>query len=142
MKKNILVFVALVIISFQGMAQDKAVLQKDLPKSITTYTQSHFPNQKIIQSEKDMDGLSFTYELVLDNATKLEFSNKGAIIEVKSKSKLPDSVIPAKLLEYVKANYPNNYITEWKMQRNKQEIELDNKLELEFNKNGDFLRID
>jgi hypothetical protein len=41
-------------------------------------------------------------------------------------------------LSYVGIHYPNNYITGWKLKKYRQQIELDNKLELRFDNNGNF----
>lgn len=69
-------------------------------------------------------------------------TQKEQVKEINGKSKLPDSVIPTKILSYVKSNYPNNYITEWESGRRKQQVELNNDLSLDFNHSGVFLRID
>ena len=40
------------------------------------------------------------------------------------------------------ANYPDNFITDWELDDKKQKVKLDNGLELEFNKEGNFLKLD
>ncbi|NLW30122.1 MAG: hypothetical protein GXY77_01545 [Fibrobacter sp.] len=72
----------------------------------------------------------------------LEFNRKNEIIDIDGVSQLPNSVIPEKILQYVTTNYPTNFITDWELDGKNQQIELDNGLDLEFNMNGDFLRID
>lgn len=88
--------------------------------------------------------MAIEYEVKLDNAIELEFNSKNQVKEIKSRSgiKLPDSVIPPSILSYVKANYRQNSIVEWELKKKKQEIELENGIELEFDLNGKFLRID
>ena len=63
-------------------------------------------------------------------------------IDIEGISKLPDSVIPSKIREYVVANYPQNHIIGWEIDGRNQQVELDNDLDLEFTMNGDFIRID
>jgi hypothetical protein len=57
-------------------------------------------------------------------------------------TKIPDSVVPLKVLEYVQANYKEHFITEWKKSKTTQEIKLSNRKELVFNLSGTFLRVD
>ena len=52
------------------------------------------------------------------------------------------SVISIKIFEYVKVNYPNNFITGWEMDEGKQEVELNNSVDLEFDMNNVFLQND
>jgi hypothetical protein len=89
-----------------------------------------------------MEGVSKQYEIILSEGIELKFNNKYNIIEIDGKSKLPNSVVPEKIREYVATNYPNNVITEWKIDGKNQQIGLDNDLDLEFKMNGNFIRID
>ncbi|MDT4872912.1 putative beta-lactamase-inhibitor-like, PepSY-like [compost metagenome] len=80
--------------------------------------------------------------MILEGNITLEFNKKHQVTSIESRNALPDSVIPEKILSYIKATYPDNHILQWELDDNRQQVELDNKLELEFNKAGDFLRID
>lgn len=80
--------------------------------------------------------------MIIEGNFKLEFNKKKEIESIDGVTQLPDSVIPAKILNYVQTNYASNFITDWDLDRNDQQVELDNGLELKFNKSGDFLRID
>lgn len=80
--------------------------------------------------------------MILEGSISLEFNRKNEIVEINSISKLPDSVVPEKIRQYVSANYPDNIIIGWERDDRNQQVELNNRLELEFNMSGDFLRID
>lgn len=82
------------------------------------------------------------YEISLTDKVSLEFSPDYKIKEIKSKSKLPDEVIPIQILKYVHANYPNNVITDWELDDGNQQVELDNGIDLKFNLKGEFIRVD
>lgn len=140
--KIFLLSLAALALSGSVFAQETVITGKDIPAEITQYVTKYFPDQKILQVEKERDDLKISYEVILDNQTKLEFNNKKKITEIDGRSELPDGVIPARVLAYVKANYPNNHITDWEPKKRKQEVELNNDLSLEFTKAGDFLRID
>lgn len=136
--------IALLLAVFTLASCDKETLvqDNDLSKEIRTFISTHFPSNRIIQSVKDRDGLELTYDILLDGNIKLEFNKKNQIIDIESREKLPDSVIPAKILDYVSANYSGNFITGWEIDGRNQQVKLNNGLELEFNMDGDFLRID
>ncbi len=133
---------ALLTLSVFVFAQDRIISYSELPQQIQTYVKKHFPNNQVLQSEIDYEGLTKEYEIILSDNIKLEFNRKNKIKSIQAKSKLPDSVIPSKISEYVKSNYQNNFIVEWELDRTHQSVELDNKIELEFSLKGDFLRID
>lgn len=114
----------------------------DLPVEISTYLTIHFPKNTIVQVIKDLDGLTKTYDILLSENISLEFNRKKEVIAIDGVTQLPNSVIPEKILQYVNINYPTQFITDWELDIDNQQIELNNGLDLEFNKKGDFLRID
>jgi hypothetical protein len=91
---------------------------------------------------KDKDGFTKTYDVILEGGFSLEFDRKLEIIDIDGTGRLPDSVIPAKILDYVNQNYSGNYITDWEIDGKNQQVGLENELDLEFNRSGEFLRID
>ena len=140
MKKLLRIIV--VIAALTSCEKEKIVPAAELPNEITEYVSKHFPANTIIQSTEDKDGFTKTYDVLLDGNISLEFNRKKEIIDIESLSELPNSVIPTKIKSYVETNYPNNVIIGWGLDDKNQEVELDNGVGLEFNMNGDFLRID
>ncbi len=122
--------------------QESTISPDNLPSEIDSYISTHFPENSVLQAKKDKEGLKSTYEIRLSDNLYLEFDSKMNITDIDGNAKLPDSVIPKKILQYVTTNYPNNFITDWELDDRNQQIQLDSGLELEFNMNGDFLRID
>lgn len=140
MKK--LTFFSLLSVLFMACESQKVLADSEIPNSITSYINTHFPDKKILQTSKEREGLSKSYEVILEGNISLEFNKKFDITSIEAKTPLPDSVIPAKVLSYVKEQYPGASILEWEMDDRRQKIELDNRMELEFSKSGEFLRID
>lgn len=121
-------------------AKDKVISYSELPALVQTYIQQHFPQHQIQLITVDKEGLNKEYEIDMTDRTELKFiGNK--IIELKSNSQLPNSTIPQTILRYVEKNYPKNQIVNWDLERNFQEIELDNGIELKFSLLGDFIKI-
>ncbi len=131
-------------LSFVGFSQDKIVTYSEVPIQIQNYVKEHFPKNNVLQSKIDNEGLSKEFDLILSDNIELEFDRNNNIksIDSKSNTKLPKSVIPKKIWEYVEYNYPQNYIVEWDLDRKHQSVKLENGIELEFTLKGVFLRID
>jgi hypothetical protein len=123
---------------------EKVVDETKLPVNAHDYIEAHFPNARISQVVRDRDDLETSYDVILDNQVRLEFDKKGDCYSIESRrtEKLPDTVIPLKVLEYIQEHYPDAFITDWEKDKTDQEVRLSNNKELVFNLAGTFLRID
>lgn len=130
------------ISSLSLFSQDKIVPFSKVPTKIQTYIATHFPSNKVLQSQFDYNGLSKEYEIILSNNIILKFDRKDSIKEIESIQELPESVVPTKIYEYLQSNYPTNFVKKWELDNKKQSVKLDNDIELEFTINGEFIRID
>ena len=146
MKKILLLTViTMSFVSFSSCEKKTVLSESELPSEIKTYVNTHFSDHSILQVLKDNDGFELTYDVMLTERISLEFNRKKEIIDIDGNRNfgLPNSVIPEKILTYVQSNYPSNYIIGWERTDYKnQKVELDNELELLFNKSDDFLRFD
>ena len=140
--KPILLLILLQSITVILFAKDKILPYEQAPKEIQAYIAEHFPAAEVLRYEIDIEGLIKEHEIKFSDGTELTFNRRNNIIKIDSKFKLPDSVIPDEILSYVKTNYPERFITEWKIDGRKQEVELDNDIDLEFTMGGTFIRID
>lgn len=138
------ILTSLLLFSLIGCANGQEPLndKNKLPQAIKTYIAQHFPKHKIVQAIVDKELFSKSYEVLLSDNVRLDFDKKKQIEEIKSTTQLPDSVIPTAILTYVKTNYPDNVIIAWERDDREQSIELDNKIELTFDKKGKLIEID
>ncbi|MDR0353413.1 MAG: PepSY-like domain-containing protein [Opitutaceae bacterium] len=145
MKKLLSLFVIFGL-SLAAPAGDRIADAAELPEAATKYIAQHFPNETIRRVTVDDDdnrNHDSKYEVVLGNRVELEFNPKGVWLEVDGGAvSIPESVLPAPVLEYLKKNYPDQPATKISVERRGYEVKLQNRLELKFNKNGRFLRID
>ena len=139
--KSSLVAIALTV-SLISCAKDEVIPVSELPAEMKAYISTHFPSNTILQVVKDVDGFTKTYDVLLSERISLEFNRQKEIIDIDSEIALPNSVIPEQIRQYVTANYPSNVITDWELDDRNQQVQLNNGLDLKFNMNGDFLRID
>lgn len=140
--KTVMASLVLLSVSFGVKAQDKVIPANQLPKEIKKYVKTHFPNNEIVQASVDKDLRSQSYDVILKENIKLEFNSKNKIKEIDGISALPKSVIPNKISQYVKTNYPKIAITDWELNDANQEVKLENGISLKFNMAGKFLRFD
>lgn len=144
MKTKIILFFIAVFSFMNAEAQKskKYIVPDQAPTEIKNYVNTHFPDGNIAYVKKKQKINKTEYKIKLDNNVELEFDKNFDVQEIESKSALPNSVIPEPIRDYLAQNYPANRVYEWKRKRTKQEIELDNDLDLVFDLNGNFLKID
>ncbi|WP_229238590.1 PepSY-like domain-containing protein [Dyadobacter sp. Leaf189] len=144
MMKTLSIYLMLILAAITGCDNEKVVDETSLPPQANEFIEAHFPDARISRVVRDRDDLLTSYDVILDNQVALEFDNKGECYSVDgtNDTKIPDSVIPLKVLEYVQTNYADHFITEWEKSKTTQEVKLSNRKELVFNLSGTFLRID
>ena len=144
MKKALSIYFVLILLAVSGCDNEKVVDETNLPSQASEFIEAHFPTAKISRVVRDRDDLQTSFDVILDNQVELEFDKDGECFSVdgNANDKLPDSVIPLIVLDYVQKNYPNEHITDWEKNKTTQEVSLSNNKELVFNLSGTFLRID
>ena len=107
------------------------------------FIKKHFPQQRVVFATIDSGMFDTDYEARLDNGTKLDFDRQGVWKEIENEhGLLPESVIPQYALDYVKANFPGRSFVKIERDNRKVEVELNNDLEIVFDKHGKVLHID
>jgi len=144
MKKTnyLMVLASAVMLLIAGCDKEKVVATDRLPGNAQTYITQHFSDFEILQVVKERDDLKTSYEVYLSEGYKLDFNKNGKIRGVEGSNRLPDSVVPSSILTYVNTYYPDQFVRNWELDDRGQEIKLSNGMELQFDKEGNFLRID
>ena len=135
----------LITATFAANAQETKIKPTDLPNESMEFIHTHFPKTTVKTAVRDTDKetKTVTYEVVLADATEIEFKDNGSWKEIDGKSTaIPVALIPKPFWEYVKKNYPKEEVL--KIEKGAQEIELKltNGVEVVFDIHGRFLRID
>ena len=137
MKKIIIAFVAIVCFGLST-----AMAQNTNP-AITQFVEQYFPKvtvQMVMPDEDDID-------VVLNDYTKIEFKLNYEWKKVDCEhsttfTSVPATLVPEQITAYVNANFPNATIKKLEKKYMGWEIELNNGLELKFNKNFKVMEID
>jgi len=121
---------------------------EQLPKNVKDYIDKEFPSENITFVDKDKDLMPWNnedmYEVHFSSGLEVVFSKTGKVTEIEAAKgqKIPEQVLPTSIVSYVKTNYPQASVKSWDVDGNDQDVELSNGVDLEFDKNGKFLRVD
>ena len=132
-----------ILMSFIAMSAfvscDRTVSPDKLPAQAKQFIATNFNGVDVLSVRKD----GFHYEVVLFDATELEFKHNGQWIKVGcGMNPLPAGVLPANTAKYLTAKFPMNFATHIKYEHKRYEVELNNDLDLLFDKNGNFMGAD
>lgn len=122
---------------------DKPIAVNALPVKAQTLLSNHFNNQKVMLATIETGVINKTYDVVLQNGTKLEFDKKGNLTEIDcNQATVPDQLIPQAIKNYLMENYAGQSVKKIEMNKNEYEVELANGLDLTFNKHFQLIDID
>ncbi len=115
-----------------------------LPQTSQGFLNTNFSNNTVTNTKVDTKrNVVDEYEVYLDNGVKVEFDRNGNWKEVDGKgTAIPTEFINQNIVSYVNTQYPNAQIYKVEKERKGYEVKLTNGLELKFNHQGAFLRID
>lgn len=122
---------------------DKPISVNALPAKAQTLLSQHFNGQKVMLATIETGVISKSYDVVLQNGTKLEFDKKGNLTEIDCKQGIvPVQLIPQAIKNYLKDNYAGQSVKKIEMNKKEYEVELTNGLDLTFNKHFQLIDID
>lgn len=135
-----LLFAAALLVAASATAQ-KRIEITDLPKPALDFIEKHFHGISVDKVKKDAEHGEKGYEVVLGDGTELEFWKDGSYREVDGRGKaIPTAFIDPKIVDYVAKNYPDRKITHIDYGHKDVDVDLTGKLDLEFTKDGKFLK--
>lgn len=141
MKKHILA--GLLLFIAMAVSAQKKITASELPKDATAFLDKHFKGNAIDHVKKDSEHGEKGYEVILADGTEVEFWKDGKYREVDGNDKpIPTDFIPASIVDYVKKNYPNEKITHIDYGHKDIDVDLTHDIDLEFGKDGKFLKKD
>ncbi len=145
MKKILFALVAFLSFGVSAVKadNDKIINKNELPAQAQQFINEHFNGVKLSYAKLERDFLENSYEVMLANGAKLEFSSKGAWEDVDCRyGEVPAAIIPQPIKEYIKSNYPGEKVLKIERERNRYELKLSNRLELIFDENFRIIDID
>lgn len=145
--KKIMIFTLAILLSTTStfassiFDDDHPISFDELPAKAKTFINKNFAKEQVSHTTLDKDIMRDEYKVVFTSGTKLEFDGSGDWKEIDCRySAVPHNLVPEKITEYVKVNYPNSKITELKRKHGGWEAKITGGLELTFN--NDFKLVD
>ncbi len=141
--KRIFLFIA-VALTLNACAENTQIITfSALPSQAQTFVRDHFNEADVMFVTMEKDLFSTEYDLRLQDGSEISFNADGSLDKVETKSQnLPDGIVPDNIIAHVRTMFPNAGIVEYDPDNKKQTVELSNGLELEFDKDGRFVRMD
>jgi hypothetical protein len=124
---------------------DKIIEASELPAAARTFVETYFPAATYTRVEKqsraDSDGS--VYDVHLSNGFEIDFTAEGEWTDIDGgMAEVPAGIIPAPISAYVAENYSGSFITTIEIERYGYDVELSNDVDLVFNAEGEFVRVD
>lgn len=147
MKKLFFAVVAAVfaMVSFTSCDKDNdlPIDFKTLPKAAQTTIVEHFGEDKVMLVLHDKEFLNGEYVVTLFDGTIIEFDKNGAWESIEALAVgVPESIIPAKIAEYLATNFAGQKVRELDKDKDGYEVKLEGNIELEFNLSGVLVNAD
>lgn len=135
--------IAGLFLSLSANAQKTTITVAELPAKAQTFLKKHFGTENPTYVIKDKETFSTDYKVQFANKIEVEFDGNGDWDEIDGNhNAIPTAILPAKIASYVKTNFKDSQVTGLDKGRWGYEVNLNNGLELEFDSNGKFIRID
>ena len=134
MKKFFIVAFVAVCCSFTACAHDQIIPYAQLPVAAQQVVRTHFDEANVAYVTMDREVFGKEYAVRLNDGTEIKFEKDGSVNKVDCQFQaVPEALIPAIVLQQVKAQFPNAFIVEWGKDDWGWKAELSNQLELKFN---------
>lgn len=122
---------------------DRIIAKENLPQKSQQFVNRYFGDIKITYVKEERDFLEKSYEVMFADGSRVEFNRNGEWKEIDCRqSSVPSPLIPARIMEYVKTNYPEAKIMQIERDRHDYEVKLSNRLELTFDSKYNIIDID
>lgn len=143
MKKITIIALLMSVFTLSAFAKGKQPIAfEKVPQVVQTEFKKSFTTDQVqyVTTKKELGHRDYTFTLA--DGTKIKFDQKGRLRQVENKAGILTTLVPEKILEYARQTFPNAIITEYKCEKSRQEIELNDNMELIFSKRSKFLRIE
>lgn len=112
---------------------EKPIQVNQLPAAAQQFIKQHFADRKIVLAKMETELMSKSYEVIFADDDHIDFDGKGNWEEVDCKfSSVPTAVVPVRIMDYVRANYPDETVKKIEKDRREYEVKLSNRVELSF----------
>lgn len=137
--------IVLAVLTMTACDDEKTIQQDELPAAATSFIATYFADATITHAKKEKDGLlGKEFKVYLSDGTEIDFDKDGDWVAVDGaqNASIPTGFILNPIVTYVSSTYSDATISSIVKERNGFEVELTNGVDLEFDSEGDFTRVD
>ena len=135
--------VLMALCSLTACAKEQLITFDQVPEPAKAIVAAHFDASQISYVTVDKSLLDCDYDIKFNDGRSIEFNKAGELQKVDCRlTEVPSALVPEPVQAYIKANFPNAFITEWGKDDRGYKAELNNGLDLKFNRQLEFIRID
>lgn len=148
MKKILATLLCIFAVAVTTQAKDQPKQLTELPSVAQQFLKKHFADKQLSHASQDTDMFDGEYKVVFTNGDKVEFDRQGNWQDIECKQSpngVPTAIIPSAIKKYLTQNYKNSKVVTIEYNSgisDEYEVKLASGVELQFNKKGDFMRID
>lgn len=126
---------------------ETVISANNLPVNAQKFVTQNFGNIEFLNAIKEVDRNITTYNIQLVDGTKLDFTDNGDWTEVKNGlgKAIPTNFFPENIQKYLQTKYPKIDAKSIEIDTKDKEIKvelLQNNIDLKFDLNGNFIKID
>jgi len=145
MKKTILrtALLACIIGLTACEGKEKPITVNELPTKAQQTITTHFAAEKVALAKVDNEMFDKEYEVTFASGNQLEFDKEGKVTKVECKtSQVPELLIPETIREFLHENYPQEKVLKMSRDHRGYDLDLTNRIELEFSPECQLVDID
>ena len=142
--KRFIIAIALIFASTAVVSADERPIEiGQMPKAAINFLKSNFADISVLYANVERDILETDYEVGLADGTRIDFNGMGEWTEVTNKRVgVPGAILPSKITEYLKSNYPDAHYLKIERSNRKYEVKLTNGMEIMFTPDGRLIGFD
>lgn len=131
-------------VNIASAGDDKIISFAQLPKVAQSFVKKHYPKLQVSLVKLDKELFDQSYEVILSDGSRVEFDKKGNWTDIDGQDRpIPLTAIPASISAHVRKNFPGTKVVQIeRTDRGRYSVELDNHIDLLFDKNFRFVGID
>ena len=141
---KMLVLLVTITMSLVACADRQHLIEySELPAQAQNFLLKYFNVADIAYIEQERDGVHYDYNVHLKNTTEIDFDYRGNLQSIDCQvAPVPNGIVPELITNFVTLHYPNHFIVEYVIEYRHLKVELSNGLELVFDLEGHFIRVD
>jgi hypothetical protein len=142
--KKILAIMATLILSLTACAERQHLITySQLPAQAQAFVQKYFNPTDVAYIEREREGMHYDYKVHFKNVTEIDFDYQGNLKSIDCEiSPVPNGIVPDLIVNFVALHYPDYFIVEYAIGHRYVTIELGNGVDLLFDLEGHFVRVD